>query len=116
MIAISFIIGFLFNGLILPGSDIQRDTAFPQNEQEEKKVVVLCWAKSFEAQVVSQDAIYVVKHRFNLNGNSIVIPKGCELVFDGGELKNGLVIGQNTRLVYQKPFLNRVKLAGALYR
>lgn len=115
MSVFSIFIGFLLNGLILYVGDTHKDIVYSRNEQEDDRTVVLCRAKSFDAQVVRPNAVYVIKHCFNLNGKSLVIPEGCSLVFDGGELKNGLLVGHNTQLVYNKAFLNQVKLAGDFY-
>ena len=39
---------------------------------------------------------YVIKWDFDLDGGSITVPEGCILEFDGGVLKNGTIIGQDT--------------------
>lgn len=39
---------------------------------------------------------YVIKWDFDLDGKTITVPKNCILEFDGGSLKNGTIIGQNT--------------------
>lgn len=39
---------------------------------------------------------YVIKWDFDLNGKTITVPENCILEFDGGSLKNGTIIGQNT--------------------
>lgn len=39
---------------------------------------------------------YVIKWDFDLNGGSIIVPEDCILEFDGGSLKNGTIVGQDT--------------------
>ena len=39
---------------------------------------------------------YVIKWDFDLNGKTITVPENCILEFDGGSLKNGTIVGQNT--------------------
>ena len=39
---------------------------------------------------------YVIKWDYDLNGQTITVPKNCILEFDGGTLKNGTIIGQDT--------------------
>ena len=39
---------------------------------------------------------YVIKWDFDLNGKTITVPKNCILEFDGGTLKNGTIVGQDT--------------------
>lgn len=38
--------------------------------------------------------IYEVRYDFDLEGKELTIPKGCILVFKGGCLYNGLVVGE----------------------
>lgn len=39
---------------------------------------------------------YVIKWDFDLDGKTITVPEKCSLEFDGGSLKNGIIIGQDT--------------------
>lgn len=39
---------------------------------------------------------YVIKWNFDLDGKTITVPENCALEFDGGSLKNGTIIGQDT--------------------
>lgn len=40
--------------------------------------------------------IYYIQYDYNLNGQTITIPEGCVLKFEGGSFKNGTLIGNNT--------------------
>lgn len=58
------------------------------------------YAESF-SNVVSkwkEKSTYTINESYNLNGETITIPKNCTLRFDGGRLSNGTVVFQNTRL------------------
>lgn len=69
--------------------------------------------KPLAYQITRKNTIYVIKNEFTLKGETIVIPEGCELVFDGGYFKgNGTLKGKDTRLSYKQPFLNGIELKG----
>ena len=42
------------------------------------------------------NVIYVIQYDYDLRGETITIPEGCVLQFEGGNLKNGTLIGNNT--------------------
>ena len=44
------------------------------------------------------NTIYEIRYDFDLNGASITIPENCILDFQGGSLKNGKIIGNNTSI------------------
>ena len=43
-----------------------------------------------------ESTIYIIQYDYNLNGQTIVIPENCVLEFDGGSLRNGEIVGNNT--------------------
>lgn len=53
---------------------------------------------SIDKQVVYENACYIVKESLNLCDSSIQIPKGCTIKFEGGNINNGIVIGNETRI------------------
>ena len=55
---------------------------------------------------------YIVKHDFDLMGGTIVIPADCELVFNGGSLNNGIIVGNNTSIVYSGAIFNGIGIKG----
>lgn len=55
---------------------------------------------------------YIIKHAFDLKGGTIVMPADCELVFDGGSLNNGIIVGNNTSIVYFGTIFNGIKIKG----
>lgn len=51
---------------------------------------------SFTAQLRYSNTYYVIKDVIDLEGASVIIPKDCVLKMEGGQLKNGIIIGNNT--------------------
>lgn len=49
--------------------------------------------KSFAEQVTDANTIYEIRDEFNLNGESVTIPTGCILKFNGGKILNGVLVG-----------------------
>ena len=62
------------------------------------KTKVLKGNHSFDSQITEPNMKYVIKHDFDLGGESVTIPEGCLLEFDGGSLKNGKLIGDTTTI------------------
>lgn len=59
-----------------------------------------------------EDTVYTIRENYDLKGNEITFPKGCVLRFEGGCLRNGTIIGKQTTLQYDNPFLNNVLVKG----
>lgn len=45
-----------------------------------------------------ENTIYVLQYDYSLNGQTITIPSGCVLLFEGGSISNGTLSGANTTL------------------
>lgn len=43
-----------------------------------------------------ENTIYVLQYDYNLNGQTITIPNGCVLLFEGGSISNGTLKGSST--------------------
>lgn len=63
--------------------------------------------------VSSYKGNYVVKNDVDLNGRTIRFPEGCTLVFKGGSLRNGTIVGNNTKLKYRDYCLDRIEIKGS---
>lgn len=46
------------------------------------------------------DTLYVIKNKFDLNGETLEIPSGCILDFQGGYIDNGTIVGDDTKVLY----------------
>lgn len=58
--------------------------------------VVLRKNKTFAEQVTQENTIYEIRYEFDLGGESVTIPEGCVLKFEGGKLSNGNIVFNNT--------------------
>lgn len=43
-----------------------------------------------------ENTIYIVQYDYNLNGETLIIPEGCTLDFQGGSFSNGTIVGNRT--------------------
>lgn len=59
---------------------------------------------SFKKQIRNPYTIYEIKDEFDLKGESIEIPEHCVLVFNGGSLKNGTIVGNVTSYCSKRSF------------
>lgn len=71
-----------------------------------------------QSMLKQDNAIYVIQYDFDLNNNSngtVTVPANCILLFDGGSISNGTIIGQDTEIQagLVKIFGNNVTLAGS---
>lgn len=63
--------------------------------------------------MMSKDnTIYYIQYDYDLNGQTITVPENCVLEFDGGSLSNGTLVGNDTFIYYDSPFLNNIILEG----
>lgn len=51
-----------------------------------------------QAMLSKENTIYIIQYDYNLNGQTITIPSGCVLLFEGGSISNGTLSGANTTL------------------
>ena len=58
--------------------------------------VVLDKDKTFAEQMTQENTIYEIRYDFDLGGETEEIPAGCVLKFEGGSLKNGTIVSNNT--------------------
>lgn len=77
--------------------------------------VMLVTNKIFLQQVIKPNTKLFIKDDIDLNGNSVIIPHACTLVFNGGTISNGTLAGNETRVeIRQKtPAFNEVFLTGS---
>ena len=51
------------------------------------------------------NTIYVIRYDYCLGGETIEVPEGCVLEFDGGTVRNGKIVGDNTLIKCDTPAL-----------
>lgn len=49
-----------------------------------------------QQMISKENTIYIIQYDYNLNGQTITIPSGCVLQFEGGSISNGSINGVNT--------------------
>jgi hypothetical protein len=64
--------------------------------------LVLAKASEFASQVTEGSTIYEIRDNFDLGGETVEIPENCVLKFNGGTIDNGTLVGNGTRLEYDK--------------
>ena len=65
-------------------------------------------------QMVQDNTVYVVRGDFDLQGREVVVPAGCTLRLEGGCIRNGCLVGNDTYIDLQqtKPVFNELMLKG----
>lgn len=67
---------------------------------------VLLTTDNIQQERIQENTIYRIVKEVDLQGRTITLPQNCTLCFSkNGSLKNGTIIGQNTRIRYSKPFI-----------
>lgn len=66
----------------------------------------------FASQVTDPNMKYVIKYDFDLGGGDVTIPENCILEFDGGSLRNGTIVGNNTKIGSNSECFNNITFSG----
>ena len=71
--------------------------------------------QTFKQQLTHRNTAYIICQDYNLQGESVTIPEGCSLVFEGGSISNGTLTGNDTyvELRQETPAFNDVLLSGS---
>ena len=78
------------------------------------RYIVLSSDKGFAEQVTQPNTIYEVRNDFDLMGKRAIIPEGCSLVFMGGIIESGTILGNGTEIIAGKRIIfDLVKLEGS---
>ena len=87
----------------LEGSSYNRDETLERYSDDGMRRVVLKKNTNFASQFTRSNTIYVIKYVFDLNDckgeNPVVIPASSALKFEGGSVKNGVLVGQDTYII-----------------
>lgn len=69
---------------------------------------------SDRSKIVNSNIRYVIVSDINLQGETLTIPAGCTLDFQGGSFSNGTIVGNNTKIIagLQKIFDTNVIFSG----
>jgi len=99
--------------------DFIKNNVESEHPSESKKKIEITSKSSFFNQVdVSRggevNVVYEIKSEFDLQGQTIRIPTDCELLFDGGCLKNGVLLGSETSINSKKGVIfKNIKIEGS---
>ena len=52
--------------------------------------------------LLTEKTTYSINKDIDLHGKTLVVPRGCSLIFNGGSIKNGTLKGNDTRLINLK--------------
>lgn len=69
--------------------------------------------KPIAIQFDKPNTVYIIKRDINLNGKTLVIPKNCSLLSEGGIIKNGKLVGDKTRIQSNTNFFEKVEFDGS---
>ena len=72
--------------------------------------VILKKGASISSQIKKSDTVYEVRDAFSLNNGKLIMPKGASLIFNGGKISKGTIVGNGT--VIKNPCFDDVKFRG----
>lgn len=73
-----------------------------------------------ETNLLSQEmlgkahTVYIIQYDYNLNGQTITVPEGCVLQFEGGSINNGTITCIKTTFTSTPKFLPKLTIEGTL--
>lgn len=74
--------------------------------------VILRKDLSFAEQVTKENTIYEIRYDFDLGRETVTIPSGCVLKFEGGVLKNGIINCNDTDIRHTGKIFDNIKFDG----
>lgn len=84
------------------------------NVYSEYAYVILRKNKSFAEQVTDSNTIYEIRYDFDLDDEAVTIPSDCVLKFEGGVIRNGSVVFDNTLVKAEAKAFEHVSFSGTL--
>lgn len=71
-----------------------------------------------QAMMKAEKSAYIIKFDYDLGGDTINVPKNSSLVFKGGSLKNGTLVGQNTTIINEsnRPLFKNITFCGNFFQ
>jgi len=67
-----------------------------------------------QSMINKANTIYEIRYDFDLNGNTINIPKNCTLKFEGGSLSNGTMDFNNTKIYSSTNYNIKTNVSGVI--
>lgn len=67
-----------------------------------------------QTMVGKENVIYHIQYDYNLNGQTIIIPEGCVLLFEGGSISDGTINFINTTIVANTHIFKNINITGTI--
>lgn len=67
-----------------------------------------------QTMVGKENVIYHIQYDYNLNGQTITIPEGCVLLFEGGSISDGTINFINTTIVANTHIFKNINITGTI--
>ena len=65
-----------------------------------------------QSMISKENTIYIIQYDYNLNKQTITIPSGCVLLFEGGSISNGSLNGVNTTISANSKVFYNIEIIG----
>lgn len=71
-----------------------------------------CDSLSFSKLKIYPNEVFTIKSDIDLGGETLFIPPGVTLSFDGGMIRNGSLVGQDTKIICERKAFGKVSIKG----
>ena len=85
-------------GWFVPSDGTRKALKNSDGDVLSKGYIILNNIRDFVSQLNDDDSIYEIRDYFDLNGETITLPKNCVLKFEGGMLANGTINGNGVTI------------------
>lgn len=87
--------------------------SFYGHDMTENQDTIMCSERRDTTIFQNGHKEYVIKNEIDLKGTRLLLPESITLRFDGGKIKNGTIVGSNTRLGSQKKIFDNIEILGS---
>ena len=79
-------------------ANVVQDSYMALHDELSSRYTILDKYENFREQLLFEKTTYIIRDSFDLMGATIVVPSRCTLKFEGGDLRNGTLVGQETAI------------------
>ena len=91
-----------------------KNTNLDKFEKENFPIICIKKQENLFKVMTEEKCRYVIKHSHNLGGDTLRIGQNCTIEFDGGVISNGVIVGNNTKIIYGKnPVFSSIIIQGS---
>ena len=91
-----------------------KNTNLDKFEKENFPIIYIKKQENLFKVMTEEKCRYVIKHSHNLGGDTLRIGQNCTIEFDGGVISNGVIVGNNTKIIYGKnPVFSSIIIHGS---